>query len=57
VIPDHVLAAAIRADLERRVREISRADAGTFGRLSAREWALAVFGFVILPLVSWWWFG
>ena len=56
-IPDHVLAAAMHADLERRVREVSRAEADSFGSLGKVEWTLAVLAFVVLPLLAWWWFG
>jgi hypothetical protein len=55
--PDDQLAAAMRADLERRVREISRTDARVFGQIGPVEWTLAMIGFVVLPLALWWWLG
>ena len=57
MIPDHVFTAAMHADLERRVHEISRADLKTFGEIGKLEWVLAVIGFVVVPLIAWWWFG
>jgi hypothetical protein len=57
MIPDPVLTAAMHADLERRVREIARADSKAPGQLGQLEWVLAVIGFVVVPLLMWWWFG
>jgi uncharacterized protein (UPF0218 family) len=56
VTHEQELAVAMRADLERRVGEISRADSRTFGQIGVAEWALAAVGFVVVPLVLWWWF-
>ena len=54
MLRDDALGSAMRADLERRVAEISRAESGTFGRIGGVEWALAVLMFVVVPLVLWW---
>ena len=52
---DPTLAAARLRDLDRRVSEISRYPAGTFGEIGYRELLVAALGCVVLPLIVVWW--
>lgn len=56
MIDEKELAAARRADLDRRVAEVTKTEAETFPRLSTLEWTLAWVACAGIPLLVWRWF-
>ena len=48
-------AETIVRELERRLAALSAAEDSDFGRFTSLDWAICVAGFVVLPLLLFWW--
>lgn len=48
-------AGTIVRELERRLAVLHDAEDASFGRFTSLDWAICVAGFVVLPLLLFWW--